>query len=138
MTIKAPLGGEVISSSQFLGPVAAAVNRLELPAAGAIDPAIAQGGGEGTTGVVESGRLVQELANTLFVLIGASIVTVAKPPHLRGHVNSRIIVDDQLDEIFPAYIVGSRLQIAKVTDTGITGVDYADLNWESRRWTHEV
>ena len=137
MTLKAPLAGQPISSSQWLQPVAAAVNRLEHAKAGA-KPAPAQQPAAGN--VVESAIIVGEGANTITVQRDSDLelVVVAKPPHLRGNVATRINGDGDTEEIFPAYFPGVVILIVAVIQTGVAGVAWADVNWEGRRWTIEV
>ena len=139
MTIKAPFRGELISSSQYLQPIALAVNRLEQNAAvGQIGPVnqISQSAAQG----VESGALVGEQANTITVTrdSDAALVTVAKPPNLRGNIGTRINGDGATEEIFRAYFPGDVIMFVAVLNTGVAGVTLADLNWHARRWTIEV
>jgi hypothetical protein len=138
VTIKPPLAGQPISSSQWLQPVAAAVNRLEQ----------AKGAGQQSPGAptsadaagVESGALVAEQANTITVTRDqdGALVTVAKPPNLRGDIGTRINGDGDTEEIFRAYHPGDVILMAAVFNTGIADVPLADLNWAARRWTIEV
>lgn len=139
MSPKPPLAGEVLSSSQWFQPVAAELEQLTAPQAGGIIAPSAQPGSEPGAGV-ESGVIVAEQVNTITVTKDRDgvTVTVAKPPNLRGNVATRINSDGDTEEIFPSYHPGVRVLIASVTETGVSGVTFADLSWGARRWTIEV
>ena len=138
MSIKPIHAGEPISAAQWIEPITRAVNEQQKGVAvGARTPANA-GAAEGSA-TVTSGRLVLEQTNTITVTRDADgeVVTVAKPPALRGNIGTRIGVNGT-EEIFPAYFPNNVILFVSVVDTGITGELLADLNWESRRWTIEV
>jgi len=134
VTVKAPFAGQPISSSQWLQPVAAAINRLEgNRAKGQIPSAAAPPSGS----LVESGALVAEQTNTITVTRDSDsrVVTVAKPPNLRGNIGTRINGNGDTEEIFRAYHPGDVIILGDVINTGVSGVTLADLNWAARRWT---
>jgi hypothetical protein len=136
VTVKAPNAGEPISSSQWLKPVARELNQLTGPKAPGAAPPAAQA----VAPLIESGVILAEQSNTITVLTdreGATL-TVAKPPSLRGNIGTRQNSDDETEEIFPAYHPGVRVLIGQVASTGVAGVEWADLQWDSRRWTIEV
>lgn len=137
MSIKPALPGEPISSSQWLQPVARALDRLDQPIGTEDDPAQAQAAGGSAT---ESGRFVSEQSNTITVTRDSDgvLVTVAKPPNLRGNIATRVNADGDTEEIFRAYFPNDVILFADVADTGVAGVAFADLNWAARRWTIEV
>ena len=138
MTIKAPFAGEPISSSQWLQPVAKAINRAEeLRNLGESTPAAAA---NTSLAGVESGAFLAEQAATVTATRDSdgATVTIAKPPPLRGNIGTRINAEAGTEEIFPAYFPGDRLVFVEVTSTGVAGVILADLNWAARRWTIEV
>lgn len=137
MTLKPPLHRQPLSSSQWFQPVAAVLNRLEHN--------VATGGTPGADAppsgaVVESGAFVAEQVNTITVTrdSDSAVVTVAKPPNLRGNIRTRVNVDGDTEEIFRAYSAGDVILLANVLVTGVAGVTLADLNWAARRWTIEV
>ena len=137
MTFKPPLRGQVLSSSQWFQPVAAALNRLEHNVATGGKP---NAGAPPSGAVIESGRLVAEQSNTITVTRDSDgeLVTVAKPPNLRGNIRTRINGDGDTEEIFRAYSANDVILLVDVLDTGIADVTLADLNWHARRWTIEV
>ena len=136
MTIKPPLHRQPLSSSQWFQPVAAAINRLEHSVAKGSTPD-AENPPEGGT---ESGVFVGEQSETITVTRDSdgALVTVAKPPNLRGNIGTRINGDGDTEEIFRAYSPGDVILFADVLVTGVAGVTLADLNWHARRWTIEV
>jgi hypothetical protein len=138
MSIKPPLAGEHLSSSQWFQPVAAALGRLEASrSVGEVAPTGQQNSGaEG----LESGALVAEQADTISVTrhSDGQAVTVAKPPNLRGNIGTRVNSDGDTEEIFRAYHPGDVILFADVLETGVAGVTLADINWHARRWTIEV
>lgn len=137
MTVKPPLAGQPISSSQWLQPVAAAINRLEHSVSTAKTPD-AESPPENVG--IESGVFVAEQSQTITVTRDSDgeLVTLAKPPNLRGNIATRINGDGDTEEIFRAYAIGDVILFADVLVTGVADVTLADLNWHARRWTIEV
>lgn len=138
MSIKPPLAGEQLSSSQWFQPVSAALARLEQTrTVGEFAPVGQQNSGAQGT---ESGAFVAEQSNTITVTRDSDgeLVTVAKPPNLRGSIGTRINGDGDQEEIFRAYHPGDVILLVEVLNTGVTDVTLADLNWAARRWTIEV
>lgn len=137
MTIRAPAAGEVISSSQYLQPVAAELNKRAGPASDGGRPR--PDAGTTQSGAV-SGTLFGEQINTITIVRDdtGEVLTVAKPPSLRGNIATRINAAAELEEIFPAYFFGDQIVCMEVPATGVAGVIYADLNWDARRWTREI
>lgn len=136
--IRPPLAGQALSSSQWFQPVSAALGRLEHQKnVGQLTPIGQQN--SGATGI-ESGALVAEQANTITVTrdVDGDLVTVAKPPNLRGNIGTRINAEGETEEIFRAYHPGDVILFAAVLVTGVGGVPLADLNWAARRWTFEI
>lgn len=67
-----------------------------------------------------------------------AIITVAKPPEIRGAVNTRVVVDET-QVIIPPYTVGSSIYAMNGFrgGTGVTGVSYIDLNVSGRYWAED-
>lgn len=137
MTVKPPLAGQPLSSSQWFQPVAAAINRLEHNVSTAKTPDADSPPAE--VGI-ESGAFVAEQSETITVTRDSDgeLVTLAKPPNLRGNIGTRINGDGDTEEIFRAYSLGDVILFADVLVTGVAGVTLADLNWHARRWTIEI
>lgn len=137
MTIKAPLAGQVISHSRYLQPVADAVNRLEENINVGDGPA---GEGEETAPAIQTAIFVTEKTDTLECVLWETgeALEIAKPPTLRGNIGTRINSDGDTEEIYPGYHPAFPLMVAQVAYTGVTGIEWADLNWEARRWTIEI
>ncbi len=89
---------------------------------------------------VESGAFVAEQIDTITVTRDSDsiVVTVAKPPNLRGNIATRINPEGDTEEIFRSYVSGDVILMAEVLQTGVAGVTLADLNWAARRWTIEL
>ena len=140
MTVKAPLPGQPISSSQWLQPAAAAINRLEHTRNVGQGPSSRQAASATANPLVASAIVVGEGADTFTAQRDSDLVlvTVAKPQSLRGQVGTRINSDGDTEEIFPRYFPGARVTIAAVFETGVANVALQDLNVDARRWTIEV
>jgi len=136
VNIKPPLSGEELSSSQWFQPVSKELQRLSEPTELENDPGQAQAAQIG----VESGRLVGEQSDTITVTRDndGELVTVAKPPNLRGNIATRINAAGGTEEIFRSYFPNNVILFASVTDTGVADVKLADLNWAARRWVIEI
>lgn len=118
-------------------PVSRALGRLEPErSTGQRSP---QNANTATVGV-ESAVFVAEQVNTITATRDSdgALVTVAKPPNLRGNIGTRLNSDGDIEEIFRAYHPGDVLLIVEVLNTGVAGVTLADFNWHARRWTIEV
>lgn len=144
MTIIAPKAGQVISSSRYLQPVADELNKGAGPKNRSDNPssqsAASAAAASETSAGTQSALFVGESANTITAQLDSTLelVTVAKPPLLRGHVGTRINADGDTEEIHPAYHPAYKLLIVEVDATGIAGVTWADQNWDARRWAIEV
>lgn len=84
--------------------------------------------------------LVSEDTNTLLCFDPAlKLVSVAKPPPLRGNINSRT-VSGEAQVVIPTYTAGDFIFGEGGWDggTGVEGVDFQDMNVAGRYWAEDA
>lgn len=129
------VGARQISRTGYLLPVATALNQRSFPQA--LDQRAGQAQfSQGSGAVARQLLVVSEAADTITCSDPADpaiTIAIAKPPTLRGNIATRPGNGGLTQEIFPAYAVNDPIW-AIVTQTGVVGTIYIDLNIDARQW----